>query len=253
MRDDDLVSARAALFVALDALEAHRDALILIGAQAVYLWTEDVNLPLAETTDDSDLALDGRVLGDDPLVEDALTEAGFRQDAMHPQPGSWVGPGEVPVDILMPDALSGPGSTRGAKIPPHGRMAARRTKGIEGTVVSYERRPIPSLDPGDPRTYEIKVARPGALLLAKLHKLAERHADRPDRLDDKTRTISTACSWPSPPTISAMSSRRCLPTRWPQTCRTRPSGISGSSSRPGRTQPDRCERDVPRRASAIRP
>jgi hypothetical protein len=41
MTDELLVRSRAALLDALDALAAHRDAVIVIGAQAVYLHTPD--------------------------------------------------------------------------------------------------------------------------------------------------------------------------------------------------------------------
>lgn len=37
--DDLLVKAREALLDALKALSAHRDAIVLVGAQAVYLYT----------------------------------------------------------------------------------------------------------------------------------------------------------------------------------------------------------------------
>ena len=70
--DDDMVAARTALLDALDALESHLDALILVGAQAIYLWTGGADLALAESTDDSDLAIDHRLLGDDPLLEKAI-------------------------------------------------------------------------------------------------------------------------------------------------------------------------------------
>lgn len=37
--DDDLLAIRCALLDALDALRAHRDSVIMIGAQAIYLHT----------------------------------------------------------------------------------------------------------------------------------------------------------------------------------------------------------------------
>ncbi|HST54286.1 MAG TPA: hypothetical protein VLJ42_00120 [Solirubrobacteraceae bacterium] len=43
---------------------------------------------------------------------------------------------------------------------------------------------IPALDPSDPRNHTINVAGPAALLIAKLHKLAERREDT-SRLIDK--------------------------------------------------------------------
>ncbi|HEY5178874.1 MAG TPA: hypothetical protein VIJ07_03725, partial [Dermatophilaceae bacterium] len=63
---DILVQARSALLDALDALEDHRDSVVVIGAQAIYLHTGSAQVALAEATKDSDLALDVRSLGDDP-------------------------------------------------------------------------------------------------------------------------------------------------------------------------------------------
>ncbi|WP_433373756.1 hypothetical protein [Streptosporangium sp. CA-115845] len=42
----------------MGALDAHRDAVIVIGAQAIYLRTAGSPVALAEMTKDSDLALD---------------------------------------------------------------------------------------------------------------------------------------------------------------------------------------------------
>ena len=56
--NDLLVRARAALLDALDALEAHRESVVVIGAQAIYLRTASAPVAVAEATKDSDLALD---------------------------------------------------------------------------------------------------------------------------------------------------------------------------------------------------
>jgi hypothetical protein len=70
-----LVAARAALLDALDALAEQRDALVLIGAQAVYLHTGGADIALAEATKDSDLAVDPRALVDDPLGQRSTSPA----------------------------------------------------------------------------------------------------------------------------------------------------------------------------------
>lgn len=82
-----LVAARRTLLDALDALAEQREALVLIGAQAIYLHTGAAPVALAETTKDSDLAVDPRTLSDSPLLDDAMTRAGFHRDPQHPQPG----------------------------------------------------------------------------------------------------------------------------------------------------------------------
>lgn len=126
--DADLpVAARSALLDVVDALAAHRDALVLIGAQAIYLHTGAAVVALAEATKDSDLAVDPRALHDEPLLDDAMARAGYHRDLVHPQPGSWLSPDGIPVDLMVPEALAGSSGRRGARIPPHSRHATRRT------------------------------------------------------------------------------------------------------------------------------
>ena len=62
-----LVAARSALLDALEALADQRAALVLIGAQAIYLHTGAAPVALAEATKDTDLAVDPRALHDNPL------------------------------------------------------------------------------------------------------------------------------------------------------------------------------------------
>lgn len=67
-----LVEARSALLDALQALEAHRSNVVVVGAQAIYLRSvPGINIALAEMTKDSDIALDARALADQPLIEEA--------------------------------------------------------------------------------------------------------------------------------------------------------------------------------------
>ena len=106
---DILVQARSALLDALDALEDHRDSVVVIGAQAIYLHTGSAQVALAEATKDSDLALDVRSLGDDPRIEVAMERANFRRNPESNQPGAWVSPTGIPVDFMVPEALAGKG------------------------------------------------------------------------------------------------------------------------------------------------
>lgn len=183
---DLLARSRSALLDAVEALDAHRDAVIVIGAQAIYLRTKGASVALAEATKDTDFALDPRRLNDDPLVADAMTRAGFYRDFQAGQPGAWRSRDGIPVDLMVPEALAGPGSrtTRGARISPHDRRAARRARGLEASVVDNTFIDVAALDPADQRRYRVRVAGPAALLVAKLHKIAERVHD-PRRLLDK--------------------------------------------------------------------
>lgn len=178
-----IVEARAALLDAITALDAHKDSVILIGAQAVYLHTGNAIFALAEATKDSDLAIDARTLGEDPRLEEAMTSAGFILDPVSKQPGAWISSRGIPVDLMVPESLAGSGGRRGARIPPHSKQATRRATGLEASIIDRSAMTVESLD-GDGRSAVIDVAGPAALLVAKVHKLGER-TENPARLNDK--------------------------------------------------------------------
>jgi hypothetical protein len=73
--DPRYVAARRVLLDALLALEPHAAAVIIAGAQAVYLHTGDGDLAVAPFTTDADLAVDPEQLASDPLIEAAMTGA----------------------------------------------------------------------------------------------------------------------------------------------------------------------------------
>lgn len=179
--DNLLVYARSALLDALNAIGAHADSVVIVGAQAIYLHTGAILVAVAETTKDSDIAIDVRTLGEDPLIEEAMKDAGFQKDS---QPGSWLSPRGIPVDLMVPESLAGAGR-RGVEAPPHGRHALRRAVGLEAAMVDNAVLTIRSLSDGDPREVQVRVAGPAALLVAKLHKLGERNDTSPTRLNDK--------------------------------------------------------------------
>ena len=56
--DPEYVAARRVLLDALEALDDHRAALILVGAQAIYMHTGEGDLAVAPYTTDGDIALD---------------------------------------------------------------------------------------------------------------------------------------------------------------------------------------------------
>ncbi|WUJ74008.1 hypothetical protein OG809_12220 [Kribbella soli] len=186
-RTDLLVQSRSALLDVLAALDSHRDSVTVIGAQAVYLRTSAAAVALAETTKDSDLAVDPRQLDDDPLLEDAMTRAGFRQNRNSRQPGAWLNSAGIPVDLMVPASLTEGGKkTRGGRIPPHSKSATRRADGLEPVLIDNSPMEVSALDPADGRRSTVKVAGCGALLVAKLFKIGERVNDtNPNRLQDK--------------------------------------------------------------------
>jgi hypothetical protein len=184
--NDLLVISRTVMLDALEALADHRDSVIVIGAQAVYLRTGSAQVALAEATKDSDLAIDPQTLEDDPLIERAMEAAGFIPNPESRQPGAWINLEGIPVDLMVPEALAGSGGpqTRGARVPPHDRRAMRRARGLEAAVVDNDIQMVRALDPSDDRALEARVAGPAALLVAKIYKIAER-VDAPHRLNDK--------------------------------------------------------------------
>jgi hypothetical protein len=200
-RDPLYVLARRVLLDALEKLEEHRENLILVGAQAIYLHTGETEFPAAEFTTDGDIAIDPSGLKPAPKLDELLAGAGFTTDPA--EVGRWVArprfegrPVEVPVDFLVPEAVGG-GGRRGARLGEHGRHIARKAKGLEAALVDRSKMVIESLEDGDSRKSEVDVAGPAALLVAKLHKIGERVG--PGRAEDKDaldvlrllRTLST--------------------------------------------------------------
>lgn len=186
-----MVEARWVLLEALDALADHRGSLVLVGAQAVYLRTDEIALSFsASYTTDADLAIDPTTLAETPLLAELMTAAGFAR-TQPDRPGIWgksivVGGHDeiIPVDLIVPEALAGPGR-RGARLTGHGKQAAGRADGLEAALVDRSPMTITAFDPTDKRAIIVDVAGPTALLVAKLHKIGERTAQaetRPDRV-----------------------------------------------------------------------
>jgi hypothetical protein len=185
------VAARRVLLDALEALGDQRDAVVLVGAQAIHLHTGAASDFVAQYyTTDADLVFSPQVLADSPLLEDLMCSAGFERDPM--RLGTWTAlsthpasgvPIRVSVDLLVPEAVGGDGR-RHAEIPPHGSDVARTARGLEAALVDRSPRVLESLEPRDSRNFEVLVAGPAALLIAKLHKINER-ADEAGRSSDK--------------------------------------------------------------------
>ncbi len=189
--DPRYVAARRVLLDALEALAPHGRAVIVAGAQAVYLRTGLSEIGIAPYTTDGDLALDPALLRDEPQLEAAMRAARFRPDLR--EPGIWLASvtvdGEeliIPVDLIVPEGAASGGGRRGARLGPHGRRAARRAVGLEAALVDHSSMTVAALEVADARSFEVEVAGPAALLVAKAHKIHDRlGSSRPGRLDDK--------------------------------------------------------------------
>ena len=188
--DELYVLARRVLLDALDALGAHRDAVVLVGAQAVYLRVGEADMAVAAFTSDGDLVIDPGRLAATPPIEATLRAAGFLPQAGDAV-GSWVTQRktaasidiDVAIDLMVPQAVStGPGR-RSVQLPGHDPRVARRVRGLEGSLVDADVLSVVALEPGDARGFGLRVAGPAALLVAKLHKIQERRGSV--RLNDK--------------------------------------------------------------------
>lgn len=195
------VAARRTLLDALEAVREHLDALVIVGAQAVYIHAGDADIAVAPYTTDGDIAIDPARLADHPLLEDLLVRSQFRRAS---DVGAWTKhvdvegvQTEVVVDLLVPQGVGGAGR-RAARIPPHARGVARKVMGLEGALVDTDAHAVGALEDGDARRFEVAVAGPGALLVAKVFKIDDRSSDA-DRRSDKDaldvfrllRTLST--------------------------------------------------------------
>jgi hypothetical protein len=173
------VIARRALLDALEVLEPHLNSLILVGAQALYMHTQHIYLTLAPATSDADIAIDTRLLGNSPELNQLLRPAGYFENPISDgQPGHWLNKDNIPLDLYQPAAISGRGATaRAAHLDPHGKNLVRIGRGLDSVLVDNDIMEINSFDETDKRSFQIKVAGPAALLVAKLAKIADREQD----------------------------------------------------------------------------
>lgn len=177
----EYVEARRVLLDALIALQPHIDAIVLIGAQAIYLRTAGRLSTYQPFTTDADLAIDPDQLADIPALGDAMLNAGFERTV---EPGIWEQrfrrPGSdqdvtVPVDLIVPSELVPKAGRRGARLPGgHGKTAARKSDGVIGAIVNFDAFAITALEPDDNRSIVVNVAGSAGMLVAKAHKLGDR-------------------------------------------------------------------------------
>lgn len=192
--DELYVLARGVLLDVLEVFGAHRDAIVLVGAQAIYLRVGEGDLAVAPFTTDADLAINPEILAEIPAIEKLLLEAKFERKA-EDIIGVWIAKRktpqnplvEVPIDLLVPKSVSPGRGRRAARLPGHDPNAARIVAGLEGVLVDSDLIQISALEVEDSREFEIQVAGPAALLVAKLHKVQDRqestrHSDK-DALD----------------------------------------------------------------------
>jgi hypothetical protein len=187
----EYVAARRVLLDALEALGSQREAIIVVGAQAVYLRTGDAGITgVAPYTTDADLALAPALLADEPHIEKLMGDADFEQKG---DPGVWWktvdvegNPTDIEVDLMVPQGFAPAGGRRSVRLPPHDKMITRKAVGLEGSILDHDLIEIAALDGSDRRRFTVCVAGPAALVVAKVYKLRDRIAEgKADRIADK--------------------------------------------------------------------
>jgi hypothetical protein len=187
--------ARKTLLDALEVLRPLHEALILAGAQAIYVQLGADTISVAATTRDADLVLIPNQLKEPPPALHKAMES-IKFVLVENKPGHWQQP-EIPedkfiptIDFMVPKGLLPPEnkSRRSAHIgEAHGDNSAQIAPGLEGAVVDFETHEIKALEEGDQRSFSIRVAGPGALLVAKLHKIYERVEELEKAKKDKAK------------------------------------------------------------------
>jgi hypothetical protein len=127
----EYVEARNVLLDALEALGPEREAVVLAGAQAVYLRTASVAMPATPYAPGNDLLVDPARLGDAPSLDELRSR--------------------VPAAVAIELVPSGD--------PP------------EAALVDNDELPVGALDPDDTRVFPLRVAGVAALMVAKAHSL----------------------------------------------------------------------------------
>jgi len=182
--DPQYVVARSVLLDALEALGEQLGAIVVVGAQAIYLHSGAIDLAVPEFTADADLTIDPALLRETPEIESALRAARFERGN---RVGSWIAyrdiagvRAKVEVDLMVPEAVAGR-RRRAAQLPGHAKHVARKARGLEAALVDKAITTIGALDPDDGRFVAVSVAGPAALLISKLHKIAERVSEQRQR------------------------------------------------------------------------
>ena len=83
--DPITIRARRVLLDALEALAGQRQAIVLVGAQAIYLHTGEADLAVSPFTQDADLALNPATLCSLPVLAEAMQAAGFITGRVKPR------------------------------------------------------------------------------------------------------------------------------------------------------------------------
>lgn len=169
----EYIKARDVLIEALEALGSHRKAVVLVGAQAIYMQVGEGDFGVPPYTTDADIVLDPILIEADPKLDEVLKAAGFFLDRFQANAvGSWT-KDDVAVDLMVPASMGGSGR-RSARIEGQAKHIIRKTYGLEACLIDNDLMDVRSFSDENYPTVSIKVGGPAGLLVAKLLKIDER-------------------------------------------------------------------------------
>ena len=103
--DEVTLTSRRAMLDVLEALEEHRQSIVIVGAHAIYMQVSATQTAVAPFTRESDIVIDPEVLLDEPLLEAVLQRAGYTlRNPNHP--GTWQR-GVDELDLMVPSGAGG--------------------------------------------------------------------------------------------------------------------------------------------------
>lgn len=222
----EYIVARTVLLDCLELLAAQSDALVLVGAQAIYLQTPSSDSGLPAATTDGDLAIDPELLFTNPDIAGLLEVAGFTP---HTSPGRWFSPEGVPIDLMVPSGDLPASSRRTAPLSGQGASTARRTAGLELALHDNSIMELRALDISDTRVVLVKHGHPHWLSQSSSNLLNACPAQTLIGYSRRTRATSFAYFDTSTPHRSAKLSASSL-SRVSARARSRPRSTSCGSS-----------------------
>jgi hypothetical protein len=177
--------SRRAIINVVEVLAAHAGSLTLVGAHAVLLRTQALDVPRMPTSD-GDLGVTPGLVGDLPSIEMLLADAGYEHRTTA-RPGLWgrqlfdetdgTQSYREKIDLLAPHGLSGTVSRTKRGVPAlqtaHGKLTVGNALGLE--LATFNRSLVTISDFADSRlSADVYVAEVPALMLAKGSKVGER-------------------------------------------------------------------------------
>ncbi|HTU68830.1 MAG TPA: hypothetical protein VMF11_00800 [Candidatus Baltobacteraceae bacterium] len=183
--------SRATLIDALRALAPlSSDGFILVGAQAVYLRSSQVELPIPAYTLDGDVVVDPRKIRRPRVIADSLEAAGFALRGHNGLYHRYRAPLEhlraTEIDVFVPARFDADWNLEGYNS--RDVAAVMSQAGLELALVDHSPMPLEAIS--EPRApLVVEVAGITALVVGKAWKLGERHAQGPEEFSKVAKDV----------------------------------------------------------------